>query len=304
MPVGRAPLNWLRAFEAAARCGSFATAAAELNVTPSAISQHIRALEQRLGRSLFDRHANGVGLTSTGRRYAEELGRGFTLIDEATAKVTGERARELLVIHVPTSFATQWIAPRLDLFHEAYPQIDLLLTALGRGVDHNDTKADAEIRYGWGEWMKLTATEFLREQLIPVCAPTLAARLRSPNDIRGRDLLHVAGYVENWDTWLSYAGVSTMDTSEGASFDQSIMAIRAAVEGKGIILGRSSLIQRELSAGQLVAPFAHTLECSGGYWFMATSLNAKAPKVIAFRDWLLANAARPHDAKISNLSDV
>jgi LysR family glycine cleavage system transcriptional activator len=292
MSVSRTPLNWLRAFEAAARCGSFAAAATELNVTPSAISQHIRALEQRLGRSLFDRHANGVALTSTGRRYAEELGRGFTLIEEATAKVAGEGARELLVIHVPTSFATQWIAPRLDLFHEAHPQIDLRLTALGNGVDHSNTKADAEIRYGWGEWMKLTAVEFLREQLIPVCSPAFAARLQSPNDLRGRDLLHVAGYVENWDTWLSYAGVSDIDTSEGASFDQSIMAIRAAAEGKGIILGRSSLIQRELAAGQLVAPFDHILECSGGYWFMATPQNAKGHKVMAFRDWLLANAAR------------
>ena len=287
MAVTRAPLNWLRAFESAARLGSFAAAAAELNVTPSAVSQHIRALELRLSKNLFSRHANGVVLSAAGKRYAEDLGSAFALIEEATAKLTGSGGREMLVIHVATSFASQWIAPRLDLFRASHPAIDLRLTALGQGIDHGGTKADAEIRYGWGDWPKLEAVQLMREEVFPVCAPSLAAGLSSPRDLRARDLLHVPGYAEDWDMWLALAGVTGIDTSEGASFDQSIMAIRAAVEGKGVVLGRSALIERELAAGLLVAPFSQRLQSSGAYWFLASPQNASAPKVRAFSDWLL-----------------
>lgn len=279
----RHPLNWLRAFEAAARLGSFAAAAVELNVTPSAVSQHVRALELRLAKDLFDRHANGVRLTDSGRRYAEDLGRAFALIDEATAKLAGRGAREMLVVHVPTSFASQWIAPRLDLFRASYPTIDLRLTAL----DHGQGKVDGEIRYGWGDWPKLEAVLLLREEIFPVCAPRLAGGLASPNDLQASDLLHVPGYAEDWDAWLAHAGVTGIDTTAGASFDQSIMAIRAAIEGKGVLLGRSALVERELSAGLLVAPFKERLQSSGAYWFLASPQKAKTPKVSAFQGWLL-----------------
>lgn len=288
MTVGRPPLNWLRAFEAAARLGSFVAASAELNVTPSAVSQHVRSLELRLSKSLFDRHANGVVLTAIGRSYADDLGRGFAQIDEATAKLSRRGVRAILNVHVPTSFASQWIAPRLDLFRAAHPNIDLRLTALGQGIGRGHSKADAEIRYGWGDWPKLNAVELLREQVFPVCSPKFAAGLASPCDLQARDLLHVPGYAEDWDAWLAFAGVTGVDTSEGASFDQSIMAIRAAIEGKGIVLGRSALIERELSARLLVAPFKERMNSSGAYWLLAMPQKAKSPKVTAFRDWLLS----------------
>lgn len=277
------PLNWLRAFEAAARLGSFAAAAVELNVTPSAVSQHIRALELRLSKSLFDRHANGVTPTTAGKRYAEELGRGFALIDDATARLAGRSTRELLVVHVATSFASQWIAPRLDLFRASHPDIDLRFTAL----DHGHAKVDAEIRYGWGDWPRFEATQLLREEIFPVCVPRIAAGLASPADLQGPDLLHVPGYAEDWDAWLAHAGVSGIDTSEGSSFDQSIMAIRAAVEGKGIMLGRSALVERELASGLLVAPFTPKLQSSGAYWFLASPQRGATRKVRAFKAWLL-----------------
>ncbi|MDH4984454.1 transcriptional regulator GcvA [Aminobacter anthyllidis] len=284
MAAARPPLNWLRAFEAAARLGSFAGAASELNVTPSAISQHIRALELRLGKELFDRHANGVRLTDRGRIYAEDLGRAFALIDEATAKLAGRGTREMLVVHVPTSFASQWIAPRLDLFRAQHPTIDLRLTAL----DHGEGKVDAAIEFGWGNWPKREATLLLRDETFPVCAPKYAAGLSSPNDLQARNLLHVPGYAEDWDTWLAHVGVSGIDTSAGSFFDQSIMAIRAAIEGKGVLLGRSALVERELATGLLVAPFEQRLRGAGSYWFLATPQKAKTSKVIAFRDWLMS----------------
>lgn len=284
MAAGRPPLKWLRAFEAAARFGSFAAAAAELNVTPSAISQHMRALELRLGKKLFDRHANGVRLTGSGRRYADDLSHAFAMIDEATAKLAGRNAREMLVVHVSTSFASQWIAPRLDLFRALHPKIDLKLTAL----DHGEGKVDVEILYGWGNWPKREAILLLREEIFPVCAPTLAASLRAPNDLQGSDLLHVPGYTEDWDAWLAHAGVTGIDTTAGSFFDQSIMAIRAAIEGKGMLLGRSALVDRELSAGLLVAPFKERLQSSGAYWFLTSPRKAKTAKVSAFKNWLLS----------------
>lgn len=196
MVASRPPMNWLRTFEAAARLGSFAGAGVELKVSASAVSQQIRALELRFGRELFDRHANGVRLTDRGRRYAESLGRAFALIDEATASVAEHRAREMLVVHVPTSFASQWIAPRLDLFRARYPTIDLRLTAL----DHGEGKVDAAIEFGRGNWPKREATLLLHDETFPVCSPSYAARLRSPNDLSTCDLLHVPGYDEEWDT--------------------------------------------------------------------------------------------------------
>jgi DNA-binding transcriptional LysR family regulator len=128
----------------------------------------------------------------------------------------------------------------------------------------------------------------MREEIFPVCAPSLAASLRTLADLKGSDLLHVPGYAEDWDVWLASAGIDSIDPSDGTSFDQSIMAIRAAVEGKGIMLGRSVLIERELASGLLVAPFSHKLQSSGAYWFLATPQNALVPKVRAFREWLVA----------------
>lgn len=284
MASERPPLNWLRAFEAAARLGSFAGAAGELNVTPSAVSQQIRALELRLGKKLFERHANGVRLTDRGRRYADDLGRAFAIIDEATAKLAGRGTREMLVVHVPTSFASQWIAPRLDLFRASHPTIDLRLTAL----DHGEAKVDAAIEFGLNNWPKREATLILHDETFPVCAPDYAKTLRSPEDLKAGDLLHVHGYDEDWDAWLASAGVTGIDTSAGLFFDQSIMAIRAAIEGKGVLLGRSALVERELAAGQLVAPFRERLASSGAYWFLTSPQKAKTPRVAAFRDWLLA----------------
>jgi len=283
----RPPLNWLRAFESAARLGSFAAAGGELKVTPSAVSQHIRALEQRLNRELFDRHANGVRLTDRGRRYAEDLGGAFALIDEATSRIAGRDAREMLVVHVPTSFAAQWIAPRLDLFRAQEPNIDLRLTAL----DHGDGKVDAAIEFGWGNWPKREATLLLRDETFPVCAPAYLASVGTPLDLRAANLLHVPGYDEDWDSWLAHVGLAGLDTSAGSFFDQSIMGIRAAIEGKGVLLGRSALIERELASGLLIAPFDQRLPSSGSYWFLTSPRKAKAPKVVAFRDWLLSVTA-------------
>lgn len=287
MPLTRPPLNWLRAFEAAARLGSFAAAGAELNVTPSAISQHVRALERRLNRELFDRHANGVRLTDRGRRYAEDLGGAFALIDRATSRIAGGGTREMLVVHVPTSFASQWIAPRLDLFRAQEPNIDLRLTAL----DHGDDKVDAAIEFGWGNWPKWEATLLLREETFPVCTPAYATSLGQPADLKSANLLHVPGYEEDWDAWLAHVGLTGLDTSAGSFFDQSIMGIRAAVEGKGVLMGRSALIERELASGLLVAPFEQRMPSSGAYWFLTSPRKARAPKVVAFRDWLMKMVA-------------
>ncbi len=284
------PLNWLKTFEAAARHGSFTAAAAELHVTPSAVSQHVRALELRLSRKLFERRASGIALTPLGRRYAENLGRAFALIEQAAAGLDNRTGREALIVRVPTSFASQWIAPRLDLFRAAHPEIDLRLTALEQCVELAGGAVDAEIRYGWGDWPKLAASELMHDAVFPVCAPALAAALRRPADLAQHELLHVPGYAEDWDSWLGLTAVEGIDTSMGSFFDQSIMAIRAATEGKGVMLGRSSLVERELALGLLVAPFPWRLHSAGAYWFVATFAKSRTPKVEAFRDWLLESA--------------
>mgnify|MGYP002621625897 CR=1 FL=1 len=187
------------------------------------------------------------------------------------------------MVRVPTSFASQWIAPRLDLFRSEHPDIDLRLTALDQG----DSKIDVEIRFGMGEWPRYESTLLLRDEAFPVCAPQYALKLHVPGDLGAGDLLHVPGYDEDWDTWLGHVGVHDIDTAAGSFFDQSIMAIRAAVEGKGVLLGRSALVERELASGLLVAPFSQRLQANGSYWLLVTPQKAKSAKVAAFKEALL-----------------
>lgn len=285
MNIIRPSMNALRIFEAAARLESFSKAAIELNVTSSAVSQQIRALETRLGCALFSRHPNGILLTAQGRRYAADLSCAFLLIDQATSRLRSMEKRNIINLQSPASFASQWLAPRIDLFRQLHPDIGLEIISLGPPSIH----IDAEIRYGRGDFPKLGKTKLMSEQAFPVCSPRFAKDLVCPRQINVDKLLHVRFYNESWDSWLNSVGIHDLDTSQGSFFDQSVMAISAAVEGKGILLGRSTLIESELASGLLVAPFQKRLIADGSYWLLIPPGKEKEQNVIAFKNWLLSS---------------
>lgn len=287
------PLNWIRAFEAAARHLSFTRAAEELHVTPAAVSQQVKALERRLGLPLFRRVHNRLYLTPSGQSWLPKITAGLDLIASGVHPVPNERAGTLIV-RTPSSFSILWLAPRLYRFHARYPNVDVRISALGREADTDGGPPDIEIRNGSSPWPGLERVLLMREEVFPVCSPAVRRGppgLRAIKDLSRHTLLHVSGYREDWQMWLAAAGAPDLEVQPGLHFDQSVTAIQAAVNGVGVALGRSALVAGELAAGRLVAPFSIRLQAEEAYWIAWRSQVERHPAVRAFRDWLLQEAS-------------
>lgn len=288
-------LNALRAFEAAARLGTFARAAEELNVTAAAVSQQVRGLENDLGMLLFRRAGRGLALTEAGLAYAPGLTDGFARISAATASARGgARPRTTLRISVLPSFAFGWMNPRLPDFRQRHPDIDLLIDANPRNADIRRGEADFAIRYGVGVVETgLLSEMFLEEDVYPVCSPALLngpKPLRRLRDLAEHTLIHDLythpGEAWNrWDAWFGLAGISTSPGS-GPSYTDTILINQAAIQGQGIAIGRSALVDDALTQGLLVRPFDIVRPADYSYWCVMTPEVSETRAASAFRDWL------------------
>jgi LysR family glycine cleavage system transcriptional activator len=286
------PLNALRAFEAAARHLSFTRAAAELHVTQAAVSHQIRGLEERLGRKLFRRVGRNLFLTDAAQGYLAEIRGAFDRIDEATRRLEAQDRAGVLNATVLPSFAAMWLLPRLGRFRAAHPDIDVRLSADGEMTDFARSDYDVGIRTGRGRWPGLRADLILTERLVVVCAPELAAVLKEPRDLAKVTLLHDEPR-ERWSLWLRRAGVAEVDPWRGPGFSHSNMVIQAAVAGQGVAVVGETLALDEIKAGRLVRPFAAvaTIPTDYSYYLVYPEAAAERPKIVAFRSWLLAEAA-------------
>ena len=287
------PLNALRAFEAAARHLSFTRAAAELHVTPAAISHQIKALEQRLGVTLFRRRNREVLLTDAGQAYLPGLRDGFDRLAAATDRLHQRDASGALNISVLPSLTARWLVPRLSRFRQRHPEIDLRLSASQAVVDFSREDFDAAIRHGRGEWPGLRVDFLLGDRYYPVCSPALLqgpVPLKTPADLCRHVLLHDSA-GEDWRDWLAVVGISGMDLGRGPSFNDGSLLIQAAVEGQGIAIGHSALVAGEVAAGRLVKLFEAELPSPRAYFLVCPEANAERPKIAAFRAWLLDEAA-------------
>lgn len=301
------PLNALRAFEAAARHGSFPAAARELNVTPGAISRQVRLLEDYLGVELFRRLSHGVELTERARKALPRLEEGFARLAEAAEMLRLGTAPGLTVQVVP-GFAVKWLVPRLHRFAEAHPDIELRLAADRFAIDayevarpaavedggHEDAVA---IRYGPGPYPGAEAVRLFEIGIRPVCSPAaLAAHpLKTPGDLAHHVLLHdeTCHFLQeqrDWAVWLRAAGVQEADAHRGLTFNHSALALDAALQGLGVALGVSVLVEDDLAQGRLVAPFELALPARCSYWLVIPPRLAALPAVQAFRDWLVKEA--------------
>ncbi len=294
------PLNALRAFEAAARHGSFVKAADELAVTPAAISQQIRLLEADLGVTLFRRLPRGLMLTEAARSALPELGKAFASLARAVEDVRGGSLAGPLVISVIPSFAARWLVPRLTGFVDAYPDIDVTVRAELRNVDFAREDVDLGIRYGKGRYPGLDTRLLLTEEVFPVCAPSLLSGprpLRRIEDLRHQRLLHdrqLSGEEPSlhWRQWLRDAGLGDIDSERGTGFTDAMMMLEAALRGMGVALGRSGLCADDLQAGRLVRPFAQSRPADYAYYVAMPEGHAGNPRVRAFLTWLEEEAAR------------
>ncbi|WOI53136.1 transcriptional regulator GcvA [Parvularcula sp. LCG005] len=290
------PLNALRAFESAARHLSFTKAADELSVTPGAISQQVKLLEETVGVPLFRRDPKGLSLTDAGISSLPSLRDGFDRLAAAARLMTMERGSGRLALSVAPSFASKWLVPRLDAFQELHPDIDVYVHADMEVVDFSVDDVDLAIRYGRGNYDGLTNTLLMRERIVPVCAPSLLTGdkpLRQVDDLASHTLLHDDGNdheIATWSMWLRAAG-SEVNGTRGPRFNQSSLVIEAAVAGRGVALAKYALAVADLEAARLVIPFNLTTPTDFSYWLVHPEAKAALPEVKAFIAWLKAEAS-------------
>ncbi len=286
-------LNGLRAFEAAARHLSFTLAAAELNVTQTAISHQIKRLEEELGLRLFVRKNRTLALTPKAKDYLPGVRAAFNDLRLATDRLLRKDEDNVLTVSTLASHAAKWLLPRLSAFQEAHPGIDVRITTSTSLVDFKNGDVDAAIRYGRGHWPGVRAQWLMADELFPVCSPALlnsARPLRCPEDLAHYTLLHTSGgYDDDWRQWLTAAGLPTdISKQPGVSFDLIFMTVQAAIDGIGVAMGRTSYVQDDIAKGRLVVPFKIALPADAGFYLVSPESSDEPQKLKLFRQWLLA----------------
>ncbi|WP_144063590.1 LysR family transcriptional regulator [Caballeronia insecticola] len=282
------PLNALRAFEASARHLSFTRAAQELNVTQAAVSQQVRALEERLGTPLFRRLPRGLGVTDEGRALLPVLSDAFGRIEAVLKQFEGGHFHEVLTVGVVGTFAVGWLMPRLKAFRETHPFVELRLLTHNNLVDPASEGLDFAIRFGAGMWPATHNALLLDAPLAALCAPEIARRLGTPADLANEVLLR-SYRADDWIDWLDAAGLNAW-TMNGPVFDSSRLMVEAAVQGAGVALAPPRMFVRELQAGLLVRPFDIEVK-TGSYWLTCLKSRQVSPGMRLFRDWIIAEAA-------------
>lgn len=286
------PLNSLKAFEAAARHLSFTRAAAELNVTQAAISHQVKGLEESLGLALFRRVNRSLLLTDEGQALYPDLGNAFDTIAAAVERLYERDQAGVLNLSTLDSIAASWLVPKIGKFRILHPDIDVRISTSDQVVDFTSGGFDMALRYGSGPYPGMEMVVLMKETMFPVLSPSLLEKfgpLDSLADLARFPLLH-DDMRDDWGVWREVAGISDMDISRGPSFSHSYLVQQAAVAGQGVALGRSVLIADDLAAGLLIKPFDIDLEGHHAYCAVYPKANAKRPKIIAFRDWLLTEA--------------
>jgi LysR family glycine cleavage system transcriptional activator len=287
------PLTAIKAFEAAARHGSVKLAANELHVTAAAVSLQVRQLEEWLGLPLFERVGTGLVLTAKGRSYCEQLTKALGILASATEQVRGDSRAGTLRLTVLPSFARGWLLPRLARFQASHADIDVVVDTDSVSQNLMGKKFDMAIRSGTGRWPGMQADLIAHEAFAPMCSPALLAGtpgLAVPADVRAHPLIHSTPR-DGWERWLTQQGVTGIDTSKGLTLNDSSLGLQLAMEGQGLVLGRTFLAADQLASGKLVMPFDATLDNDFSYWLVYPTASAALPRIQAFRDWLLAEVA-------------
>ncbi|USG59689.1 transcriptional regulator GcvA [Sneathiella marina] len=291
------PLAALRALESAARHGSFTRAAAELNVTQSAISHQIRHLEEIWSLELFARDARPLTLTKSGAALAPIARDFFSKLSATLESLRVEDKQGPLKISALESFSLTWLVPRLSDFRECHPEIDVWISTTDRLIDFSAEDVDLGIRLGRGVFPGLHSSLLLREYVFPVCSTQLLKRLgvpKSPAELARFPLLlrHDDMLSPRWDTWLGAAGVPDLPLDQGPRFPNSNMALQAAIAGQGVALVRSAHVDSGMNAAGLVRLFDVHYPSEAAYYLVCPEGTQARPRITAFREWIQAEAAQ------------
>ncbi|MDD1789784.1 LysR family transcriptional regulator [Burkholderia gladioli] len=281
------PLNALRAFESSSRHLSFTRAAQELNVTQAAVSQQVRALEERLGVSLFKRLPRGLAVTDEGLALRPVLSDAFDRIESVLRQFEGGHFHEVLTVGAVGTFAVGWLMPRLRSFHALHPFVELRLMTNNNLVGLAAEGLDCAIRFGDGNWPGTRAQKLFDAPLSLLCAPDIAQRLRVPADLVGETLLR-SYRADDWMNWFAKAGLAPMP-ARGAVFDSSRLMVEAATQGAGVALAPASMFARDLATGRLVRPFDIEVQ-AGSYWLIGQKGKPATPAMQLFNQWIVKQA--------------
>ncbi len=308
------PFAALRAFEAAARLGSFRKAADEMHVTPSAVSQQVKQLEAYLGVALFRRRPKALELTREGEAMLPKVREGFASFGAAMSEVMRAPLAGPVLVSAPPNFARRWLVPRLPRFSLAHPEIEVHLTSSAAMIDGRDAeppalpyRVDDEsialIRYGDGKYANMRVDRIFRASYVPVCSPKLmqgSHALRTPADLRHHTLIHDDTVPEergrpSWEQWLKLEGIEGIDAERGPHFSDGALAIEAAMDGMGITLALRLLVDGDVLAGRLVIPFDAPVPTGYGYYLLTPDGPDMPGSMSAFRTWLIAEARAQAD---------
>lgn len=287
------PLLALRAFAETARLGSFKAAAERMGVTPGAISQQIRLLEDRLNVSLFVRSRHGVYLTEAGARLHPGVSCGFDHIEKALATVQASAGEKTLTISTVPSFAATWLVPRLGRFNSRHPDIEVRVEASAALADFKRQRIDIALRHGLGVYPGLESILLMAPVLLPVASAALLAK--GPAIQEAEDCLHYPllqdGDRADWTLWLQAHGVAADSSAQrGPSFDDDLLLLRAAAAGQGIALVQDNHAWEDLDNGKLVVAFDKPWPSRFAYYAVTRSEALQRPEVRAFIDWIKEEA--------------
>lgn len=307
-------LKSLQALEASARHGSFVGAAAELDVTPAAVGQMVRSLEDWVGYPLFKRTRSGaerLAPCDEARAALGDIAQGLDHLEAGLKKLRGRMARSVVVVTASQAFVANWLISRLDEFSSAYPNIDVRLDVSDRLIDLAQGEADIGIRCGLGSWKAVKATHLMDEEIVAVCHHRLLPKDAevTASWIAGQTLIHdgmphPGGEFPTWSAWLLRLGANVPPGDRGLKINSTAAVIQAAIAGRGVALVRKALVEHELESGRLVHLMANNRwPVKWAYYAVASAKALRRSEVGAFHDWLMRAAAsekRTRDASGSH----
>ncbi|MEW6452355.1 MAG: transcriptional regulator GcvA [Pseudomonadota bacterium] len=282
----------LRAFEATARHLSFTRAARELNLTQTAISHRIKGLETLLGTRLFVRDGANIRLSDIGHEYLASVRSAIGVISSATTRAKDHDRANVLTIVSMVNFGLKALIPNLHDFRRRHPDIALRIGTIASFDSLARHDYDVALRYGTGDWPGFTSVRLAPEACFPVCSPKLlksGPRLRTPDDLRNHTVLRSASHIlgDEWSQWLDKANMKKLVFADEIMFDFLFASVEAAISGLGVVMGRTSVVNRELEAGTLVEPFSIRVPTASGYHIASKSELKERKAVRLFTDWVL-----------------
>lgn len=298
------PFNALRTLESVVRLRGFGRAADELNISQSAVSQHIKQLEEWLGHQLLIRKNPQVVPTENGIRLANAARDGFGMVESICDSLRDKKksANKGILVAAPPGFAFIWLLPRLLNFTESNPDIQISLSTDPKSLNPTTSDADAIIAYSTGGFPNFHSEKLMGERMYPVCAPQLAKSINSIQDLTDHVILQdeqaAPEHLSNWDFWANELNVKLPAPLSKQVYGQANMVIQAAINGSGIAMGRCPLVVDAIEAGQLVRPFPQTVMSQFSYWFVCPHSSSNSKFIQTFRTWL-HKQAEPLQAQLS-----